>query len=206
MSPDCDLEHSKPIFFHDTLAHDGASPYTEFDYKKFSSCRDIIHMNSLNLSCDLDPDHNRAIQSFQKTIQLKMMCNHTKFRCNRIRSSENTLESHILITGVFTVTLTLKKANQSFWQTHWFMMMHYHTIFGNKRFSSSKNIVQKNIHWHFAVTITLNTAQFLSKTLWFMIMHYQTVFDSKRISSSEDIVQTVVFWSHKPLLWPWPSK
>ena len=27
VSPDCDLEDSKPIFLHDTVAHDNPSPY-----------------------------------------------------------------------------------------------------------------------------------------------------------------------------------
>ena len=30
---DLDLEDIKPIFVHDTLAHDGASPYQNFDTK-----------------------------------------------------------------------------------------------------------------------------------------------------------------------------
>ena len=41
----------------------------------------------LNLFCDLDHDHNRAIQSFHKTIHLMMMCHQTKFSCKRICSS-----------------------------------------------------------------------------------------------------------------------
>ena len=54
---------------------------------------------TLNLSCDLDLDYNnnRAIQSFHKTIQFMMMCHQTMFGCRRISTSEDTLESHILI-------------------------------------------------------------------------------------------------------------
>ena len=48
----------------------------------------------LNLSCDLDLDHNRAIQSFHKTIHLMMMCHQTKFRCRRISSSEDIRKSY----------------------------------------------------------------------------------------------------------------
>ena len=71
----------------------------------------------LNLSCNLDLDHNRAIQSFHKTIQLMVMCHPTKFTCKRINSSEDTLESHILIIWSITVALTLKTTNQSFLKT-----------------------------------------------------------------------------------------
>ena len=48
----------------------------------------------LNLSCDLDLDQNKAIQSFHKTIQLMMMGHQTKFSCKRISSSKHILESH----------------------------------------------------------------------------------------------------------------
>ena len=52
------------------------------------------HLNStftgiLNFFCDLDLDHNKAIQSFHKTIHLVMMCHQTKFTCKRISSSDN---------------------------------------------------------------------------------------------------------------------
>ena len=73
-----------------------------------------IHWNSETPFCDLDVDHNRAIQSFHKTIQLMMMCHQAKFSCKRISSSDNILKRHILIILSLTVTLTLKTANQSF--------------------------------------------------------------------------------------------
>ena len=46
MSPHCDpkLDDSKPIFLHDTLAHDVASPYQVW-LQKFSSWADIVQMN-----------------------------------------------------------------------------------------------------------------------------------------------------------------
>ena len=45
MSPHCDseLKDGKPIFLYDTLAHDAAS---KIGYRRFSSGRDIIQMNS----------------------------------------------------------------------------------------------------------------------------------------------------------------
>ena len=86
----------------------------------------------LNLSCDLGL-HNKAIQSFYKTIQLLMMWYQTKISCKRISSSEDRLESNTLIIWSFTVTLTLKETNQSFWKTIWLIMMHHHTKFGSTR-------------------------------------------------------------------------
>ena len=46
MNPHCglDLEDSKPIFLHDTLAHDDASPY-QFGSKRFSDSENIIWTN-----------------------------------------------------------------------------------------------------------------------------------------------------------------
>ena len=115
-----------------------------------------------------DLDHNRAIQSFHKTIQLMMMCHQTKFSCERIRSSEDISESHILIIWSFAVTLTLKTANQSFWKTIWLIMMHHHTKFGSKRFSVSEDIIWTNIHSHFEILLwpwswTQQSFFFLSK-------------------------------------------
>ena len=57
----------------------------------------------LNLFCDLD--HNKAIQSFHKTIHktidLIMMCHQTKFTCKR---SDKISKSHSLVTLFLTVT------------------------------------------------------------------------------------------------------
>ena len=123
---------------------------SKFGYKRFSSWGDIIHWSRwtftriLNRYCDLDIDHNRAIQSIHKTIQLS---------CKRISSSEDILERHILIIWSFTVTLTLRAANQSFGKTIWRIMMHHHTKFSSKRFSNSEDIFWTNIHWHFEVLL-----------------------------------------------------
>ena len=100
----------------------------------------------LNLFCDLDLDHNTAIQSFHKTIHLLMMCHQTKFTCKRISNSDNIFKSHVLIILFLTVTFILKTANQSFWNTNWLIMMHHHTKFGSKMFRDSENIIWTNIH------------------------------------------------------------
>ena len=47
----------------------------------------------MNLFCDFDLDHNRAIQYFHKTIHLAMMYHQTKFSCKRISNSDNILKS-----------------------------------------------------------------------------------------------------------------
>ena len=108
----------------------------------------------LKLSCDLELDHNRAIPSFHRTIHLMMMYHQTKFNCKRIRNSDTTLKSHILIILSLTVTLTLKTANQSFWKTIWIIMMSQITTkFGCKGFSDSEHIIWANIHWHFEILL-----------------------------------------------------
>ena len=158
MNPHCDpeLEDYKPIFLHDNLAHQVASPYQVW-LKKASSWADIvqmnIHWNILNFFCDLDLDHNRAIQSFHKTIHLMMMCHHTKFICKRISHSDNISKSHILTTLSLSVTLTLQTANQSFWKIIWLIMMHHHTTFGSKMCSNSETIIWTNIHRHFEILL-----------------------------------------------------
>ena len=72
-----------------------------------------MNEHSLEL-CDTDLDHNKAIQSFHKTIDLMMMCHQGKFSYKRVSSSDNILKSHILIILLLSVTLTLKTPNQSF--------------------------------------------------------------------------------------------
>ena len=103
--------------------------HSKFGYRRFSSWGDIvqmnIHWNFLNFFFYLDLDHNRAIQSFHKTIHLVMMYHQTKFSCKRISSSEDISEYHVFKIWSFTVTLTLKTANQSFWKTIWLIVMHH---------------------------------------------------------------------------------
>ena len=67
----------------------------------------------LNLFCDLDLDHNRAIQPFHKTIQLIMMCHQTKFSCKRISSLK---DRHILIIWSYTGDLDLEDRKPIFFE------------------------------------------------------------------------------------------
>ena len=110
MSPYCDLEleNSKSIFLH------SSGPWWCTTIPSLVTKGSVVEEISLrwtfagilNLSCDLDLDHNRAIQSFHKTIQLMMMmCHQTKFSRKRISSSEDMLESHVLIIWSFTGTV-----------------------------------------------------------------------------------------------------
>ena len=137
-----EIEDSKPVFLHDTLAHDDASLYQVWlqkvqQLKRYRPDEHSLEFSTFSVTLTV-------IQCVHKTIQLMMMCHQTKFSCKRIRSSEDTLESHILIIWSFTVTL--KTANQSFWKTVWLIMMHHHTKFGSKRFSKSEDIFWTTIH------------------------------------------------------------
>ena len=64
-----------------------------------------------------------------------MMMNHqTKLCCKSISSSEEMVETHLLLKYAFIVTSTLKTANQSFCVTLLLMMLPHHIKFGSKRF------------------------------------------------------------------------
>ena len=149
-------KHSFRMTFWPIMMHHHA----KFGYKRLSSWWDIAQMNihwNYEPFCDLDLDHNRAIQTFHKTSQPMMMYHQTKFRCKRISSSEDLLSSHILITWSFTVTLTLKTAKKkNFLETIWLIMMHHHTKFGSKRLSNSEDIFYTNFHQHFEICCDLD--------------------------------------------------
>ena len=85
----------------------------------------------LNLFCDLDLDHNRAIQSFHKTIQLMMMCHQPAAKGSVAKKTQKEV-----ILWLYDLSLwpwpTLKAANQSFWNTIRLIMMHHNTKFSNK--------------------------------------------------------------------------
>ena len=145
----------------------------------------------LNLFCDFDLDHNRAIPYFHETIHLMMICHQTKFACKRIsswpwpwRQQTNLFERQ----SGSCITIPNKVVKGSAIQ---------------KILSGlDKHLLT---FWNFAVSLTLSTTiHFLHKTLWFIIMYYQTKFGCKRISSSKDTVEIVIFWSYELLQWPWP--
>ena len=155
-----------------------------------------IHSNSEHLPWPW-PWSQQSIKPFHKTIQLKMMCHQSKFSCRRISSSEDILESHILIIWLLTVALTLKTANQAFWMTIWLMMMHCHTKFGSKRFSSSEDNIWTNIHKHLELCCELDlecsNPFFFHMTFWLVMAYHHSKSGCQRISSSEDTVERVIF-------------
>ena len=130
----------------------------------------------LNLLCDLDLDHNRAIQSFHKTIHLMMMYHQIKLSCKRISCSDNISKRHILITLSITVTLTLNTTIKLLPKTFWFMTMYYQTKFDSKRISSSKDTVDIVIFW--------------SDELSCIMMSRNTKFGNKMLGGIEDIIWT----------------
>ena len=146
MSPHLDLhlENSKPIFLHNTLAHgNDVHHHIKFSFKRFSNWGDIIQMNihwNFEPSCDLYLDHNKAIQSFHKTIQFIMTCHKTKFSYKRTSSSEDILESQFYY---MILHCDLEDSKSIFLKDTLAMVMHHHIKFGSKRFTSSE---QTNIN------------------------------------------------------------
>ena len=72
--------------------------HTKFGYRRFSSSENIVQMNihwNSEPFCDLDLDHNKAIQSIHTTIQLIMMCHLIIFGCKKASSSADMLETVI---------------------------------------------------------------------------------------------------------------
>ena len=132
MSPHRDpkLEDSKPIFLHDTLANNVASPY-QFWLQKVQQLRrygpDEHSLEFWTFSVTLTLTTTEQSNFFQKTFHLMMMCHQTKFSCKRISSSDNIFKRQNLIILSVTVILTLKTANQSFWKTIWLIITHHHT-------------------------------------------------------------------------------
>ena len=64
----------------------------------------------------------------------------TKFDNNRISSSEDIVET-VMIIWTLAVTLTLKIANQPFCTTLWLIMMLHNTKFGNEMFVGLEDII-----------------------------------------------------------------
>ena len=70
---------------------------TKFGNKMLGSLEGIIwtNINILTLRCDLDAECSNLF--FLRTLWLMMMYHLTKFGCQGVNSSENIVESHILI-------------------------------------------------------------------------------------------------------------
>ena len=113
----------------------------------------------LNLFCDLDLDHNRAIKSFHKTIHLMMCHQKKKVYLRKDQHSEKILKSNILIILSLIVTLILNTTIQFLYKTLWLMMTEWFRKYHQDKHSLT--------FWTFAVTLTLNTViPFYHNKLW----------------------------------------
>ena len=114
-----------------------------------------------------------AVQFHHKTHWLMIMYYQTKFDNKRISSSEDIVET-VMIIWILDVTLTLRMANQPFCMTLWLMMMHHNTKFGNKMFVSLEDIIWTNTDiLTFTLTLTLRAViQFFKRHsgLWWCII------------------------------------
>ena len=116
------------------------------------------------------------------------MYHHTKIGCKWTSSSEEIVESHILIICAFTVISNLKTANQRFCMTLLLMMMPHHTKFGNKTFCSSEDIICKNdLYFEPRCTLTLSTAIYFLQDMPAYDNATSSKFGCKRISTSDDV-------------------
>ena len=102
-----------------------------------------------------------------------MLYHQTKFGCQRINSSENTVERVIFWSYEPHCDLDLEDSNSIFHMTLWLMMLHHHTIFGNKIFCDSENIIRIKIQLHYLKSSNLlfpqNTLAYdavLSNKVW----------------------------------------
>ena len=155
--PSPELEDSKPIFLHDTLAHDVVSPY-QVSLQTVSSWGYIIQMNIHYNSEPFPwpwpwPQQSNPIFSQDNLPYDNVPSNQVFFVLFLSISRADILKRHILIILSTTVTLNLKTANQSVSKPIWLIMMHHHTTFGSKRFSVSEDTIWTNIHLHFEILL-----------------------------------------------------
>ena len=150
---DLDLEDSKPIFLHDTLAHDDASPYQVWLQKVLAvdeiSSRSTV-TGILNLFCDLDFNQNRA-QSNLFTKQSSLWWCVIKLWLQKNQQFRRYIRNSYFVYVILYCDLTSKTANWSFWKTIWPIKMHNHIKFGSKSLSGSEVIIWTNTHWHFEI-------------------------------------------------------
>ena len=95
ISPNCglDLENSKPIFSHDTLAHDAASPY-QVQLQKIQHLR-RDHSDEDSLKFELS-DVTLTLNTTKQSDIFKSLCHQTKFACKWTSCSVDIVESHNL--------------------------------------------------------------------------------------------------------------
>ena len=150
---DLDLADSKPAFLHDTLAHDDSSPYQVW-LLKVSSWGNILSRwtfaGYFNLYCDFDLDHNSAIWSFHKTIQLMMMCYQTKFSFKR-SAVQNIYQNVIFWFNDHSLESWLWRQQSDHFEWHYGSL--WCTTIPRLVVNGSENIVWTNIHWYLKVLL-----------------------------------------------------
>ena len=172
-----------------TLASDDAPQYQIWLQNVKQLCRYWSDEHSLQFPTFpvTWPWHNRAIQSFHRTIQLMMLCHQTKFSCKRISS----LHKHSLAFWTFAVTLTLNAVIHFFSQD----TLVYDDVPSdqvwlpdNQQFRSYSRKNHILIIWAVVVTLTLKIANiFFHKTLQLMMLHHHIKFGHKMFCGLEDI-------------------
>ena len=199
-----------------TLWHIMLHHHTKFGYRRFSSWGDIVQITFtgiLSLFYVLDLDHNRAIQSFHKTIHLMMMCHQTKFtipsletKCSVVQNISSR-QTFINISNLHC-DLGLELKNPIFPRdtlahndasSHQVWLQKFQQL---RRYHPNEHSLE---FWAFPVTLTLTTTEqsiFFTRQPWLGAIK-TNYFSCKSISSSEDIWESHLWW-HDPSLWPWP--
>ena len=142
MSPQCDLdlEDRKPLFLHDALAHDDASPYQLWlqkvqQLRRYRPDEHLLEFSTFLVTFTFTT--TRQSNFFHNTIQLMMI--YHNFGC-KISSSVDMVETVISDYICLHCDLDLEGSEPSFWKTIWLMIMHHHTKFGCKRLSDLGDI------------------------------------------------------------------
>ena len=114
-----DLENNKPIFSHDTPAHDGASPNQVWiqNVRRFRRYHPDEHSLTFWTNAMTMIFNGVILFIFHNALLLMMMYHQTKFGCQRISASEDTIDKVMLIIWALTVTLTSKIASVYFCKT-----------------------------------------------------------------------------------------
>ena len=209
MSPNCDpdLEDSKPIFLHGTLAHDETPPcqvwlQTVQQFRIYHSNEHSLKFWTFCVTLTLNTTQQSNLFTRQSGLQWYATKLSLVAKGSAVQQIQNRV--HILITW----NLTLKTANQYVPITLHFMMMHQHIKFGNKRFSSSKDIVRTT----FTDTLRFccdfdveHSNPIFYRTLHLTMMYHQSPSLAAK-GSAVNITESVIFWSYEPSLWTWPSR
>ena len=139
---DPELEGSKPILLHDTLAHDVASPYQ-------------IWLQKVQQLRTHHPDeHSLEFLTFYVTLTLtteqsNLFTRHFTWWSKQVLLHKDQQFRRHIKKSYFDFMILhcdLDDSKLIFWKTIWLITLHHHTKFGGKRFSDSEYIIWTNIH------------------------------------------------------------